>query len=146
MAPMPKGLEFSGRQIDLWQPIFALAGEYTPEHLETIARFAGISQSIEEERLENPAHKALLETLYDMRLSAKVPSGGEILDHLKVYGPSGLFDRWTSATIGRTLSNFGIRSVRVRDGDKRKRAYNIDTTDISEVAMRHGYTVGRQPK
>ena len=146
MAPMPKGLEFSGRQIDLWQPIFALAREYTPERLGIIAEFAGISQSIEEERLENPAHKALLETLYDMRLEGKVPSGGEILDHLKVYGPSGIFDRWTSATIGRTLSNFGVRSVRVRDGDKRKRAYNIDTTDVSEVAMRHGYTIGRQTK
>jgi len=143
MAPMPSGMAFSGRQIDLWQPIFALASEYTPNYLEVIAAFAGISQSIEEERLENPAHKAVLEVLYDMRVQGKQPSGAEILDYLKVYGPSGLFDRWISSTIGKTLSNFGIRSKRTREGDNRKRVYSLKPDEISDVASRHGYFLSR---
>ena len=147
MAPMPQGLEFSGRQIDLWQPIFSLATEYTPNYLEVIAKFAGISQSIEEERLENPAHKAVLEVLYDMRVEGKQPSGAEILEYLKVYGPSGLFDRWISSTIGKTLSNFGIRSKRTREkngGDGRKRVYSLKPEEISDVASRHGYFLSRR--
>ena len=144
MAPMPKGLEFSGRQIDLWQPIFALASEYTPAYVDTLAKFAGISQSIEEERLENPTHKAVLETIYDLRSQGRRPSANEILDHLKVHGPSGLFERWTSATIGRTLSNFGIRSVRTRDGNERKRSYTIEPPEIADIACRHGYLLAKE--
>ena len=96
---------------------------------------------IEEERLENPMHKAVLDTLYCMRVEGKNPSAAEILDHLKIYGPSGMFDRWTGATVGRMLSNFGIRSSRLRSsgGGGRKRSYDIPTRELAELALRHGY-------
>jgi hypothetical protein len=89
-------------------------------------------------------HKAVLDTLYGMRLEGKTPSAAEILDHLKVYGQSGMFDRWTGATVGRMLSNFGIRSCRLRSGGRggRKRSYDIKTKDLAEMALRHGYILG----
>ena len=82
-----------------------------------------------------------------MRVEGNQPSGAEILEYLKVYGPSGLFDRWISSTIGKTLSNFGIRSKRTRDkggGDGRKRVYSVKPDEISDVASRHGYFLSRR--
>ena len=141
LMDMPRGMEFSGRQMDLWQPILSLCNQFTPEHVPTIAEFANISLMIEEERLENPMHKAVLDTLYGMRVEGKTPSAAEILDYLKLYGPSGMFERWTGATVGRTLSNFGIRSCRLRagGGGGRKRSYDIPTKDLADLALRHGY-------
>ena len=132
-----------GRKYELWQPILALASWLEKRGckglLDIMQKFAieNVSQS-NEANSATPQEELLLQKLTELLQQKETPTPAELLD-AAAFKDSKLFEKWNSEKVGRTLSKFGLKTIR-SNGKRQYRSSLLE--NLGEIQRSYGVPLG----